>query len=86
MLLHSRGELSAEYKLGDTRVLEKPNFYYLDPIIAVWQRHGVTRIPGGEGFIRVWEPDPLDICFCGGRSDLQNAANGYLTQLIGRGI
>jgi hypothetical protein len=36
------------------------------PVIDIWLIQGTTYSPDGERKRRLWEPDPLDICFCGG--------------------
>jgi len=53
-------------KLGDTVRSEKDRLYYLEPVFDVWRRQGVVRLPDGKLRRRLWEPDPLDTCFCGG--------------------
>lgn len=53
-------------KLGDTTQLEKDYPYYLKPVIDVWRMQGTKYSPNGKRIRRVWEPDPLDTCFCGG--------------------
>jgi hypothetical protein len=40
--------------------------FYLRPVFEVWRRQGFARLPDGRAVRRVWEPDALDICFCGG--------------------
>lgn len=52
-------------RLGDTSVDEKRQAYYLAPIIDVWRRHGTQTNADGRRFRRLWEPDPLDCCYCG---------------------
>jgi hypothetical protein len=52
-------------KLGDTVEAEE-HLYYLKPVIDVWQIQGTTYSPNGKRIRRLWEPDPLDTCFCGG--------------------
>jgi hypothetical protein len=41
-------------------------FHYLIPIFEVWRRQRTKMSDTGEVRYQVWEPDPLDICFCGG--------------------
>lgn len=53
-------------KLGETLQLEKHLPFYLEPVFAVWRRQGIVRLPDGKEVRRLWEPDPLDTCFCGG--------------------
>jgi hypothetical protein len=52
-------------KLQDTIVMENHAPYYLQPIIDVWRRQGVTKSKTGEHIRWLWEPDALDDCFCG---------------------
>lgn len=52
-------------KLGETiEAQELP--YYLKPVIDVWRIQGIIYSPDAKPRKRLWEPDPLDICFCGG--------------------
>ena len=52
-------------KLGETSQTEKDHPYYLKPVIDVWQKQGkIYR--NGKPLRRLWEPDLLDTCFCGG--------------------
>jgi hypothetical protein len=53
-------------KLGETKHTDALTMHYLAPIFEVWKRQGYQRIPGGGTMHRMWEPDPLDVCFCGG--------------------
>jgi hypothetical protein len=52
-------------KLGETVEAEE-HPYYLKPVIDVWRIHGIISSSDGKLKKRLWEPDPLDICFCGG--------------------
>lgn len=52
-------------KLGDTVEAEE-HPYYLKPVIDVWQIQGTTHSLDGKPTRRLWKPDPLDTCFCGG--------------------
>lgn len=52
-------------KLGDTVEL-KEYPYYLTPVIDVWRIQGTTYSPEGKRKKRLWEPDSLDTCYCGG--------------------
>jgi hypothetical protein len=52
-------------KLGDTVEAEE-HPYYLKPVIDVWRVQGTTYSPDGKRVRRLWQPDPLDTCFCGG--------------------
>jgi metal-responsive CopG/Arc/MetJ family transcriptional regulator len=40
--------------------------HYLMPVFEVWRRQRTKTLSDGERRLRVWEPDPLDTCFCGG--------------------
>ena len=54
-------------KLSDTQTSEDVrNCYYMEPIFAVWRKQRFVDLPEGERRPRLWEPDPLDRCFCGG--------------------
>ena len=53
-------------KLGDTDQADGEFPTYLRPILEVWKRQGIVQFPDGKGMLRVWEPDALDVCFCGG--------------------
>lgn len=54
-------------KLEDTEESdEEPSLYYLKPVFEVWRRQGTRTLGDGKRVRRVWEPDPLDTCFCGG--------------------
>src|SRR5260370_10501050 len=53
-------------KLGDTRQSEGEFAAYLEPVLAVWRRQGSVQLPSGKTLPRIWEPDALDICLCGG--------------------
>jgi uncharacterized protein YchJ len=52
-------------KLSDTEQLDKERPYYLKPIFDVWRIQGITYSKDGKPIRRQWEPDPLDMCFCG---------------------
>jgi hypothetical protein len=54
-------------KLGDTELHERlPLPFYFAPVLEVWRKQGSLKTETGETRPRLWEPDPLDICFCGG--------------------
>jgi tetratricopeptide (TPR) repeat protein len=53
-------------KMGDTEDKDGGYPFYLKPIFDVWQTQGLTLSADGKPIMRLWEPDPLDICFCGG--------------------
>jgi len=62
----SRGVLG-QIKLEETdQSDDAKGFHYLMPIFEVWRRQRTKMMPTGEARYQVWEPDPLDICFCGG--------------------
>lgn len=52
-------------RLQDTIVLENQAPYYLQPIIEVWRRQGITKNKKGDRIRWLWEPDALEDCFCG---------------------
>jgi hypothetical protein len=53
-------------KMDDTREFDGKSMLYLEPIFAVWRKQGYILFPDGHAVRRLWEPDPLDVCFCGG--------------------
>jgi hypothetical protein len=53
-------------KVGDTKQTEGMYRPDCKPIVEVWKRQGAVKLPGGKSLPRLWQPDPLDICFCGG--------------------
>ena len=59
-----RGALGG-IKLGDTEKCESLCANHLRPVIEVWQRQSKFRTQDGSQS-RVWEPDALDGCPCGG--------------------
>jgi hypothetical protein len=60
-------EASGEVKLDETEKFENPkSLHYLVPVFEVWQRQWSRTRADGTRVRRVWEPDPLDTCFCGG--------------------
>jgi hypothetical protein len=61
----TRGPLGG-IKLGETVQVERDYPYYLKPVFDVWRTQGVTYSPSCKRTRRLWEPDPLDTCFCGG--------------------
>ena len=63
----SRG-LFGGIKLGDTSVSDEnpSNNYYLYPVFKVWAAQGTRAGVHGEPVRWLWEPDPLDRCYCGG--------------------
>jgi hypothetical protein len=57
---------SGRIKLEDTDQSDDANFlYYLTPVFEVWRRQWTRTLSDGSRVRRVWEPDPLDTCFCG---------------------
>lgn len=53
-------------KLGETVQDEQLQNYYLAPVLEVWFRQGTIKNAVGTRIRRIWDPDPLDICYCGG--------------------
>jgi len=53
-------------KIGDTKQTEGMYRPDCKPIIEVWKKQGAVKLPEGKSLPRLWQPDPLDICFCGG--------------------
>lgn len=54
-------------RLEQTDQMDDPRLlHYLRPIFEVWRRQRTKTLDSGETRYQVWEPDPLDICFCGG--------------------
>lgn len=45
---------------------DERGLHYLTPVFEVWRRQGTQTLSDGTIVRRVWEPDPLDTCFCGG--------------------
>lgn len=60
-----RRGLMGGIKLGETITIDNEYLYYLRPIFEVWRRQGAVAVGEGKYVRRIWEPDPLDICFCG---------------------
>ncbi|HKR61819.1 MAG TPA: hypothetical protein VJS64_19185, partial [Pyrinomonadaceae bacterium] len=62
----SRGVLG-KIRLEETdQSNDAKGFHYLMPIFEVWHRQRTKTLDSGEMRYQVWEPDPLDTCFCGG--------------------
>ena len=63
----SRG-LFGGIKLGDTSASDERlrSKYYLYPVFKVWAAQGTRAGARGEPVPWLWEPDPLDRCYCGG--------------------
>ena len=40
--------------------------FYLHPVFKVWASHGYLTRPSGKTTKWLWDPDPLDTCYCGG--------------------
>jgi uncharacterized protein YchJ len=53
-------------KIGDSQEYDGKTMLYLEPIFAVWREQGFVKLPDGKARWQFWEPDPLDVCFCGG--------------------
>jgi len=74
----TRGPLGG-IKFEDTNQSDdKFAFYYFEPIFDVWRRQRSIRLPDGRERFRVWEPDSLDICFCGGPKRFGECCRGQL--------
>lgn len=59
-------EVSGRIKLNATEQSDDANaLHYLTPIFEVWRRQWTRTRSDGSRVRRVWEPDPLDTCFCG---------------------
>ena len=54
-------------KLQDTRVSDEhpAALHYLYPVFKVWADQGTRVGPDGKRRLWLWEPDPLDRCYCG---------------------
>jgi hypothetical protein len=60
-------EASGELKLDETEKFDDAKaLHYLLPVFEVWKRQWTRTLADGTRVRRVWEPDPLDSCFCGG--------------------
>jgi tetratricopeptide (TPR) repeat protein len=58
--------VAGQVKLEDTAQSNDANFlHYLTPVFEVWRRQRTRTLGDGTRVLRVWEPDPLDTCFCG---------------------
>ncbi len=53
-------------RVGITDEAEDECPYYLKPVIDVWLAQGWRVTSEGKRIRQVWQPDPLDTCFCGG--------------------
>lgn len=53
-------------RLGDTVQMEEYQPFYLKPIFDVWRTQATKPSSDGKRIRRLWEPDPLETCFCGG--------------------
>jgi hypothetical protein len=80
----TRGPLGG-IKLGDTVQTEKDLPYYLKPVLDVWRTQGTTCSPEGKRTRRIWKPDPLDTCFCGGPGRFAECCKRVLDKLKPRG-
>ena len=63
----SRGVLGG-IKLEATQILDQGHAtaLYLHPVFKVWASHGYLTRPSGKTTRWIWDPDPLDTCYCGG--------------------
>ncbi|HLA09562.1 MAG TPA: hypothetical protein VJ023_03030 [Pyrinomonadaceae bacterium] len=59
-------EASDEIKFEETEKMDATSLHYLAPVFEVWKRQWTRTLDDGSRVRRVWEPDPLDACFCGG--------------------
>ena len=77
----SRGPLGG-IRLEDTRVSEPDQRHvaYMHPVWKVWRAQGTRIGPGGERTRWLWEPDPLDRCYCGGRTRFASCCGPVLQQ------
>jgi hypothetical protein len=76
----SRGPFGG-IKLATTSDSDPGTPYYLAPVVDVWRRQGRRAGTSGETFRQVWEPDPLDTCFCGGPERFGECCKTLLEQL-----
>jgi hypothetical protein len=76
----SRGPFGG-IKLSDTVSCDGKHWPpYMTPVIDVWRRQGVIQSPDGETITRLWEPDPLGTCFCGGEKRFAECCKPLLAQ------
>jgi hypothetical protein len=61
----TRGPLGG-IRLGETDEPDRMSLPHIRPVLDVWRRQGYTLLADGKATRRIWEPDPLDVCFCGG--------------------
>ena len=68
-------------RLGDTQEsADIRNCYYLEPVFAVWRTQGFVRAAEGKRRLRrLWEPDPLDPCPCGGPKRFAECCRGLVS-------
>ena len=57
---------SGEIEFEETEQMDAKSLHYLAPVFEVWRRQWTRTLDDGSRRRRVWEPDPLDSCFCGG--------------------
>jgi hypothetical protein len=53
-------------KMDESHQLHGKRLMHLEPIFKVWRKQGFKISEDGSVVRRLWEPDPLDVCFCGG--------------------
>ena len=77
----SRGRLGG-IRLGDTRVTDEDprNRRYLHPLFKIWAVQGVRSGPDEKPVTWLWEPDPLDDCYCGGETQFGACCQRLLQQ------
>ncbi len=72
-----RGPLGG-IKLGETHETGRMLLPHLQPVMSVWRRQGYTLLEDGKVMRRIWEPDPLDACFCGGPKRFADCCHRHL--------
>lgn len=66
-------------KLEETDQSDDANaLHYLMPVFEVWRRQRIKTLTEGETRLRIWEPDLLDICFCGGPKRFIECCNIFM--------
>jgi hypothetical protein len=73
-----RGALGG-IKFCETRRVESGEVFYLQPVAEVWRRQGFLKSADGHSLPRIWEPDPLDTCFCGGPKRFGECCGRFLS-------
>ena len=52
-------------RLDETHEQVDGREFYMEPVLEVWRKQGVVRLSNGRALRQTWEPDALDLCFCG---------------------